>query len=129
MKQLTKKGLKLNFHYLFMLGKQKLLCNITVMLQQNHYVLTVGNISERYNFSHLPLGRKFRNYADILITIEEEDVFIQEKLIPISTDIFKNKTWTNSGESEEMALAVDTLAGKTKPKTIDESKTMVDQAI
>ena len=54
-----------------------------------------GNISERYNFSHLPLGRKFRNYADIFINIDEEDVFIQSKLIPISTDIFKNETWTS----------------------------------
>ena len=52
-----------------------------------------GNISSRYNFSHLPLGKQFRNYADVRINIEEEEVFIQARLIPISTDIFKVDTW------------------------------------
>ena len=52
-----------------------------------------GNISNRYNFSHLPLGKHFRNYADVRINIEEEEVFIQARLIPISTDIFKIDTW------------------------------------
>ena len=53
-----------------------------------------GCISERYNFSHLPLGKKFRNYADININIDEDDVIIQAKLVPISTDIFKDNTWS-----------------------------------
>ena len=58
-----------------------------------------GNISERYTFSHLPLGEQFRNYADVRINIEDEDVFIHAKLIPISTDIFKNNTWTSRQSS------------------------------
>ena len=52
-----------------------------------------GNVSPRYNFSHLPLGRKFRNYADVSVTIGAEDVFVQAKLVPVSTDIFKDNTW------------------------------------
>lgn len=52
-----------------------------------------GNISDRYTFSHLPLGQKFRNYADISIGINEDDVFVQARLVPISTDIFKDTTW------------------------------------
>ena len=54
-----------------------------------------GNISDRYNFSHLPLGEQFRNYADINIDIGEDDVYIQAKLVPISTDMFKDNTWTS----------------------------------
>ena len=59
-----------------------------------------GKISVRYDFSHLPLGRHFRNYADIRINIEENEVFIQAKLVPISTDIFKRKTWATKRVSE-----------------------------
>ena len=54
-----------------------------------------GNISERYNFSHLPLGDKFRNYADVHINIADDDVFVHAKLVPVSTDIFKDTTWHN----------------------------------
>lgn len=52
-----------------------------------------GNISERYNYSHLPLGDKFRNYADVHINIADDDVFVHAKLVPVSTDIFKDTTW------------------------------------
>ena len=54
-----------------------------------------GNISGRYSFSHLPLGQQFRNYADISIDIGDDDVNIQAKLVPISTDIFKDKKWSS----------------------------------
>ena len=48
----------------------------------------------RYTFSHLPLGESFRNYADIGIRIlEDEEVSVQAQLVPISTDIFKDKSW------------------------------------
>ena len=60
-----------------------------------------GSISDRYNFSHLPLGTKFRNYADISINIGDDDVFIQAKLIPISTDIFKDNTWETTSIDDE----------------------------
>ena len=53
-----------------------------------------GNINDRYNFSHLPLGMKFRNYADININIGDKAVFFHAKLVPISTDIFKDNTWS-----------------------------------
>ena len=59
-----------------------------------------GNVSERYNYSHLPLGDKFRNYADVMINIAEDGVFVQAKLVPISTDIFKDTTW-NVADSED----------------------------
>ena len=59
------------------------------------YPPLAGNISARYNFSHLPLGQKFRNYADVTVNIGDDDVFIQAKLVPISTDIFKDNTWTS----------------------------------
>ena len=60
------------------------------------------NMFFRYNFSHLPLGQKFRNYADISISIVEDFVRIQAQLIPISTDIFKDSSWeAEEGEEEE----------------------------
>ena len=64
-----------------------------------------GNISDRYNFSHLPLGKQFRNYADVRINVEEEEVFIQARLIPISTDIFKNLTWATKLDSKWTTMA------------------------
>ena len=60
-----------------------------------------GNISQRYNFSHLPLGDKFRNYADVHINIAEDDVFVQAKLVPISTDMFKDTTWHNQASIQD----------------------------
>ena len=64
-----------------------------------------GEISDRYNFSHLPLGQKFRNYADVSVTIGEDDVAVHARLVPISTDIFKDTTWQveDSEEEEEEA--------------------------
>ena len=59
-----------------------------------------GEVSERYNYSHLPLGDKFRNYADVMINIADDGVFVQAKLVPISTDIFKDTTW-NVEDSED----------------------------
>ena len=55
----------------------------------------------RYNFSHLPLGQKFRNYADISISISEDFVTIQAHLVPISTDIFKVSSWEEGEENED----------------------------
>lgn len=60
-----------------------------------------GVINERYNFSHLPLGQKFRNYADIQISVFEDQVNVQGQLIPISTDIFKDTTWKVEDSEEE----------------------------
>lgn len=60
-----------------------------------------GNVSDRYNFSHLPLGQQFRNYADISVEIGDDDVYIQAKLVPISTDIFKDITWITSSVDED----------------------------
>ena len=54
-----------------------------------------GAISERYNFSHLPLGHNFRNYADISISILEDFVSVSAQLVPISTDMFKDPTYVN----------------------------------
>ena len=62
---------------------------------------TSGDISPRYSFSHLPLGRQFRNYADIRINIEDNEVFVQAKLVPITTDIFKNMAWQNGANDTE----------------------------
>ncbi len=50
----------------------------------------------RYTFSHLPLGRNFRNYADVGVSVDGDtgDVRVQAKLIPVSTDMFKDDdTW------------------------------------
>ena len=60
-----------------------------------------GNISERYSFSHVPLGDKFRNYADVQINIAEDDVFLQSKLVPVSTDIFEDTTWHNQSSIQD----------------------------
>ena len=60
-----------------------------------------GQISSRYNFSHLPLGQKFRNYADVSITMDDEHVQVQAQLVPISTDIFKDTTWKVDDSEEE----------------------------
>ena len=58
--------------------------------------------TRRYNFSHLPLGQNFRNYADISISIVEDMVSIQSQLVPISTDIFKDSSWEEEdGEYDE----------------------------
>ena len=65
---------------------------------------TTGNISERYSFSHLPLGRQFRNYADIRVNIEDNEVFVQAKLVPITTDIFKNMTWKRGAKDRESVM-------------------------
>ena len=52
-----------------------------------------GNLSERYRFSHLPLGDKFRNYLEVDIRFDEDDTSIQAKLVPVPSDIFKNPKW------------------------------------
>ena len=72
-------------------------------LQINHYVTSPitnhvcqffpplqGSLNDRFQFSHLPLGKTFRNYLDVDINFEEDCTEIQAKLVPISTDIFKN---------------------------------------
>ena len=61
-------------------------------------------IVPRYNFSHLPLGRKFRNYADVSISVEQGGggVSIQAKLVPVSTDIFKeDESWRTEFDDDE----------------------------
>ena len=60
-----------------------------------------GEISPRYNFSHLPLGQKFRNFADVRIEMDDNDVYIQAQLIPISTDIFKDTAWQVEDSDED----------------------------
>ena len=60
-----------------------------------------GSISSRYNFSHLPLGQKFRNYADVSISIDDHQVQVQAQLVPISTDIFKDTAAWKVDDSEE----------------------------
>ena len=75
-------------------------------LQINHYTTSPvtnhvckfypalnGSLNERFHFSHLPMGRTFRNYLDVDIRIEEDQTAIQARLVPISTDIFKNTDW------------------------------------
>ncbi len=75
-------------------------------LQINHYTTSPvtnhvckffpslsGSLSERFHFNHLPLGKNFRNYLDVDIRFDEDTTSIQAKLIPISTDIFKNTDW------------------------------------
>ena len=82
--------------------------HITTSPVTNHvckyFPATSGNISERYSFSHLPLGRQFRNYADIRIDIEDNEVFVKAKLVAISTDIFKEKTWGRASETESVII-------------------------
>ena len=75
-------------------------------LQINHYTTSPitnhvcdffpdlnGNLNERYRFSHLPLGNKFRNYLEVDVRLDEECTSIQAKLVPVSNDIFKNQEW------------------------------------
>ena len=52
-----------------------------------------GSLNERFHFNHLPLGTKFRNFLEVDIRFDEECTSIQAKLVPISTDIFKNHEW------------------------------------
>ena len=85
-------------------------CGVTTVLtdeesglQINHYTTSPvtnhvceffpplqGSLNDRFHFNHLPLGKSFRNYLDVEITIDEDCCDIQAKLIPISTEIFKN---------------------------------------
>ncbi len=60
-----------------------------------------GRVSDRYSFSHLPLGRKFRNFADVSISVGARDVSVQAKLVPVSTDIFKDDTWRVEDPEED----------------------------
>ena len=75
-------------------------------LQINHYTTSPvtnhvcdffsplsGAINDRFHFSHLPLGKKFRNFLEVDIRFEDECTNIQAKLVPISNDIFKNPEW------------------------------------
>ena len=75
-------------------------------LQINHYTTSpvtnhvcdffpplTGSLNDRYHYNHLPLGKKFRNFLEVDIRFDEENTNIQAKLVPISTDIFKNSEW------------------------------------
>jgi hypothetical protein len=59
-----------------------------------------GRISPRYSFSHLPLGRNVRNYADVSVDVSQTDVFVNAKLVPVPTDIFKEDAAWRQAESE-----------------------------
>ena len=52
-----------------------------------------GSLSDRFHYNHLPLGKKFRNFLEIDIRFDEECTSIQAKLVPVSTDVFKNHVW------------------------------------
>ena len=52
-----------------------------------------GKLSDRFNFVNFPLGKSFRNYLDVEIMIDEDITHIQARLVPISTDVFKNRNF------------------------------------
>ena len=52
-----------------------------------------GSLNERFHFNHLPLGKKFRNFLEVDIRFDEECTNIQAKIVPVSTDIFKDHVW------------------------------------
>ena len=75
-------------------------------LQINHYTTSpitnhvcdffpplTGSLNERFHFNHLPLGKKFRNFLEVDIHFDEERTNIQAKIVPVSTDIFKDPVW------------------------------------
>jgi len=75
-------------------------------LQINHYTTSpitnhvcdffpplTGSLNERFHFNHLPLGKKFRNFLEVDIRFDEECTNIQAKIVPVSTDIFKDHVW------------------------------------
>ena len=88
-------------------------CGVTTILtdeetglQINHYTTSPvtnhvcqffpplsGSLNQRFHFNHLPLGKHFRNFLEVDIDFDEECTSIQGKLVPVSTDIFKNHDW------------------------------------
>ncbi len=60
-----------------------------------------GVISPRYAFTHVPLGKRFRNYADVTVNIVDESrVNVQANLIPVSTDIFAETNFDSSEDED-----------------------------
>lgn len=96
-------------------------CGVTTVLtdeesglQINHYTTSpvtnhvcsffpplMGSLNERFHFHHLPLGKNFRNFLDVDIHIDDDTTSIQAKLVPISTDVFKNDTWPITEQEED----------------------------
>ena len=54
---------------------------------------TISLYNERFHFNHLPLGKKFRNFLEVDIRFDEEFTNIMAKIVPVSTDIFKDHVW------------------------------------
>jgi hypothetical protein len=59
-----------------------------------------GNISDRYSFSHKPLGSDYRNYATVDIRIEPATVSVRAKLVPITTDVFREGEFDEEYDSD-----------------------------
>ena len=48
----------------------------------------------------MPLGRNQRNYAEVVINLEDGDsVDVMAQLKPISTDMFKDTEWMSDEEN------------------------------
>ena len=58
-----------------------------------------GKLTDRYSFTHMPLGDSQRNYAEINITIKPE-FSVTAQLKAVSTNMYKIVDWMSDEEEE-----------------------------
>ena len=68
-----------------------------------------GKLSDRFNFVNFPLGKSFRNYLDVEIMIDEDITHIQARLVPISTNVFKNRNTIDAKKKKTPKSPIDVL--------------------
>jgi len=59
-----------------------------------------GRLNRRYSFTHRPLGRKFRNYADVKVDVDASETVMSASLVAVNTDVFKEEEAWRRPESE-----------------------------
>ena len=59
-----------------------------------------GNISDRYSFTHKPLGMEYRNYATVDIKVADDNVSLRAKLVPITIDVFREGEFDEEYDSD-----------------------------
>ena len=74
-----------------------------------------GKLSDRFHFKNLPLGKSFRNYLDVEIIIDEDITQIQARLVPISTDVFKNRNTIDAKKKETSRVQFMPIMKTPKP--------------
>ena len=65
----------------------------------NYYPNLEGNVNDRYSYTHQPLGKTWRNFAEVNIRLTK--VHVVSRLVPITTDKYKNVDWYSSDDDED----------------------------